>query len=79
MTPFAIARRGMILGPVCALLAPGVAGAAAWPSRAIRMISPLPAGTLPADTMRHFAAGIGARLGQEVVVGNLPGGDGVGR
>jgi tripartite-type tricarboxylate transporter receptor subunit TctC len=77
MTRHTVARRAIFLAPLCALLTPDAAGAVAWPSRPIRMISPLPAGTLPDETMRHFADGLAERLGQKVVVENLPGGDGV--
>lgn len=66
-------RRGVL----AVLLAPGAARAEGWPSRPIRMISPLPAGTVPDITMRLYAEGLGRRLGQPVVVENRPGGEGV--
>ncbi|WP_272910999.1 Bug family tripartite tricarboxylate transporter substrate binding protein, partial [Falsiroseomonas oryziterrae] len=48
-----------------------------WPSRPIRMIAPLPPGSLPDITMRLFADGLARRLGQPVVPDNRPGGEGV--
>jgi len=54
-----------------------VSATEAWPSRPIRMIAPLPAGTLPDITMRLFADGLARRLGQPVVPDNRPGGEGV--
>jgi tripartite-type tricarboxylate transporter receptor subunit TctC len=59
------------------LLAPRPGRAASWPARPIRMISPLPAGTLSDITMRLYAEGLARRLGQPVVVENRPGGDAV--
>lgn len=57
---------------------PLAAGSAeAWPIRPIRMLSPLPAGTLHDVAMRLFAEGLARRLGQPVVVDNRPGGEGV--
>jgi len=54
-----------------------VAAADAWPARPVRMIAPLPAGSLPDTTMRLFAEGLARRLGQPVVTENRPGGEGV--
>jgi tripartite-type tricarboxylate transporter receptor subunit TctC len=48
-----------------------------WPTRPIRMIAPLPPGSLPDITMRIFAEGLTRRLGQPVVPDNRPGGEGV--
>lgn len=60
-----------------ALLAPVPARAEPWPSRPVRMLSPIPAGTVPDATMRLFAEGLSRELGQPVVVDNRPGGEGV--
>ena len=63
------------LGACCLPARPG--RAEAWPIRPIRMLSPLPARTLPDITMRLFAEGLTRRLGQPVVLDNRPGGEGV--
>lgn len=60
-----------------ALLPAGEARAEPWPTRPIRMLSPIPAGTVPDATMRLFAEGLSRELGQTVVVENRPGGEGV--
>ncbi len=70
-------RRTLLSAGVGASLPWAAARAEAWPSRPIRMFSPLPAGTPPDATMRHFAEGLASRLGQPVVVDNRPGGEGV--
>ena len=49
----------------------------AWPTRPIRMIVPTGAGTATDIMARLVANGIGARLGQPVVVENMPGASGL--
>lgn len=62
------------LGATVAL--PG-AVASAYAARPIRMIVPLPAGTQNDMATRVLAAGMGAILGQAIVVENKPGGNGI--
>src|SRR5690242_9721062 len=51
--------------------------ASGWPTRPIRMIVPTGAGTATDIMARLVANGIGAGLGQAVVVENLPGASGL--
>ena len=61
----------------CALLAPLLAWAQAYPSKPIRMIVPFPAGG-PADIFgRGLAQGMSSELGQPVVIENIGGVGGV--
>jgi tripartite-type tricarboxylate transporter receptor subunit TctC len=68
-------RRGLLAA--CLALPAIDAAAEDWPTRPIRMIAPLPPGSLPDITMRLFAEGLARRLGQPVVPDNRPGGEGV--
>ena len=71
-----ITRRGAALG-LAALPAFGASAQQAFPSRALTMIIPFPAGG-PADTFgRPLAKGMSERLGQAVVVDNKSGAAGV--
>jgi tripartite-type tricarboxylate transporter receptor subunit TctC len=62
----------LALGAMLAL-APLVATAQEFPSRVITIIVPYPAGGPTDATARVLAAGLGARLGQQVVVENVSG------
>lgn len=55
------------------LLAPAAWAEADYPSRAIRVIVPLPGGSSPDVIARLWADGLGRRLGQPVVIDNRPG------
>lgn len=55
------------------LLAPAVRAQADYPSRPIRVIVPLPAGTSPDVIARLWADKLSRRLGQPVVIDNRPG------
>src|SRR5580692_3873679 len=70
---------GLILACVVAALAPDARAQSApsWPTRPIRMIVPTGAGTATDIMARLVANGIGARLGQPVVVENMPGASGL--
>lgn len=72
-----LSRRTLLAAGVGVSLPLAGSRAEAWPIRPIRMLSPLPPGTLHDATMRLFAEGLAARLGQPVVVDNRPGGEGV--
>jgi len=70
-------RRTLLAGGLGVSLPLAAGRGEAWPVRPIRMLSPLPPGTLHDATMRLFAEGLASRLGQPVVVDNRPGGEGV--
>src|SRR5215510_14499967 len=62
---------------LCALLAPLLAWAQAYPAKPIRMIVPFPAGG-PADIFgRGLAQGMSSELGQPVIIENIGGVGGV--
>jgi tripartite-type tricarboxylate transporter receptor subunit TctC len=74
MTP-RITRRAAGLAALGALVA-GKARAQAWPSRAIRLVVPFPAGNAGDITARVIGEEISKRLGQPVVVDNRAGASG---
>ncbi|MGY8526215.1 tripartite tricarboxylate transporter substrate binding protein [Paracidovorax citrulli] len=49
----------------------------AWPERPVRLIVPFLAGTSPDITARNLAAELGPKLGQSLVVENIPGAGGI--
>src|ERR1700683_1835178 len=57
--------------------APAARAADAWPSRPIHLIIPFPPGGRNDGVGRGFAAALGERLGQTLVVENRPGAGGV--
>jgi tripartite-type tricarboxylate transporter receptor subunit TctC len=67
------------LTPVFAGIAPAVARAQtpAWPSRPVRVIVPVAAGTATDLTARFFGERLSALWGQAIVVENRPGADGL--
>ncbi len=75
--PTLLSRRTLLAAGAGFSLPMAAARADAWPVRPIRMLSPLPPGTLHDATMRMFAEGLASRLGQPVVVDNRPGGEGL--
>ncbi|CAG9173538.1 tripartite tricarboxylate transporter substrate-binding protein [Cupriavidus pinatubonensis] len=66
---------------VSAMLAPARAAApastAAYPTRPIRLIVPFVAGSSPDNSARMLSSELGARLGQPLVVENMPGAGGI--
>ncbi|MFO1081571.1 MAG: tripartite tricarboxylate transporter substrate binding protein [Reyranellaceae bacterium] len=66
-------RRRLLGGGVAATLLAGKAWAQAFPSRPIRLVVPFPAGGAPDIMARAIAPGMGADLGQPVVIDNKPG------
>jgi tripartite-type tricarboxylate transporter receptor subunit TctC len=59
------------------LLLPGVAGAQAFPSKALRILVPSPAGSSPDIRARQIGGKLSEALGQPVIVENRPGGNGL--
>jgi len=55
----------------------GTGHAQAWPSRPVRLVIPVPAGSAQDNVARLVAAKLSARLGQQVVADNRPGASGV--
>jgi tripartite-type tricarboxylate transporter receptor subunit TctC len=60
-----------------ALLAPGIAGAQAYPSKPLRMIVPSAPGGSPDINSRELANELSKQMGQQVVVENRPGASGM--
>jgi tripartite-type tricarboxylate transporter receptor subunit TctC len=58
-----------------ALLLPGLALAQAWPTKPVRIIVPYPAGGIVDLMARAVGDGLGAKLGQPVIVEPRPGAD----
>src|SRR5262245_11477907 len=66
------------LAAVCIVLpCCGDAGAQSWPSRPVRLIVPTGPGAATDVMARLLADGIGRRLGQPMVVDNMPGASGI--
>lgn len=53
------------------------AGAQAWPTRNVKLVTPQPAGTAIDTGLRMFADRLAKKWGQGVIVENRPGGDGI--
>jgi tripartite-type tricarboxylate transporter receptor subunit TctC len=70
--------RGFAVTVLCALALWSTPSAAEpWPQRTVRIILPLPAGTVTDTAARLFAQSLSTRWGQPVIVENRPGGDGI--
>ncbi|MDP9993878.1 tripartite-type tricarboxylate transporter receptor subunit TctC [Variovorax boronicumulans] len=78
--PFIAMPRRLLLGAAaaCALasLAAPAAAQATWPDRPIKLVVPYPVGGNADTTARLVATQLSARLGQQVLVDNRPGGAG---
>lgn len=75
--PASWARRAMLSGLAAgALLMTAAASAQAYPSKPIKIIVPFAPGGLTDNVIRVFAAKLGERLHQSVVVDNRPGANG---
>ncbi|MGG5812187.1 Bug family tripartite tricarboxylate transporter substrate binding protein [Falsiroseomonas sp. CW058] len=70
-------RRSMLLAGGAFLAPPAIAQTAPWPSRAVRIIVPFPAGAGTDQLARAYAQRLGEMWGQPVVVENRAGGAGV--
>lgn len=74
-------RRTAIALGLALILAPALVSAPAraepWPQRKVRLIVPLPAGTVVDAAARLFAHGLAERWGQTVIVENRQGADGI--
>lgn len=79
-TPFISMPRRLLLGAAAACtlasLAVPAAAQATWPDRPIKLVVPYPAGGNADTTARLVATQLSARLGQQVLVDNRPGGAG---
>jgi len=69
-------RRRPLIAAAAALALPAHAQTGAWPSRPLRLIVPYGAGNVTDVVARLLADDLGTRLGQNVVVENLPGAGG---
>ncbi len=69
-------RRGLIAAAAACALLPGLAAAQAFPSKPITIIVPFAAGGTTDILARIIAQGMGAELGQSVVVDNRAGAGG---
>ena len=67
----ALATLGLLAAPVAAS-----AQAADWPTKAVRILTPFPAGAGPETVTRLLAEKLGKMWGKPVVVENKPGGNG---
>jgi tripartite-type tricarboxylate transporter receptor subunit TctC len=79
---FGVAQRGdrwlaSTLVMMAVALATGIHAAAAWPERAVRLVTTAGAGGGPDAVARALAEGLSKRWGQPVVVENRPGADGI--
>jgi tripartite-type tricarboxylate transporter receptor subunit TctC len=76
-----IDRRSLVLGPASLMLSPALSlaqsGSRSWPSRPVRIVVPVAAGTATDLTARIFGEKLSVRWGQPVIVENKPGADGL--
>ena len=76
MMPFRMNRRSFVAAGAASLLTMRESAAAEWPNRAIRLIVPFAPGGSNDILARVLAVGLGARLGQTVIVENKGGAGG---
>lgn len=77
---FDIARRGALLAVPAALLlalAPATQAQAKWPEKPVKIVLPFGAGGVADVTSRIMADKLGEKLGQRVVIENMPGPGGI--
>jgi tripartite-type tricarboxylate transporter receptor subunit TctC len=67
----------MLMAAATTLLAPGIAGAQAYPSRPLRLLVPSAPGGSPDINARELANELSQQMGQQVVVENRPGASGI--
>ncbi len=72
-----ISRRGFVIGSGSLVLADTASRAQAWPSRPVKIIVPVAAGTATDLTARIFGERLSTRWRQPIVVENKPGADGL--
>jgi tripartite-type tricarboxylate transporter receptor subunit TctC len=60
-----------------AALLPAIAGAQAWPTKAVKVVLPFGPGGVADITTRTIAPKMGEALGQQIVVENMPGAGGI--
>jgi tripartite-type tricarboxylate transporter receptor subunit TctC len=68
-----MANLAFLLIGAALVIAPGFAGSEAYPSRPIRFIVPIAAGSGPDITARLLAPDLSRQMGQQVIVDNRPG------
>src|SRR5665647_759115 len=77
---FELARRGALLAMPAALIlamAPMSAAQAKWPEKPVKIILPFGAGGVADVTARIMADRLSEKLGQRVVIENMPGPGGI--
>ena len=72
-----MAKLSLLVAAGMVLLAPGIAGSQAYPSRPLRLIVPSAPGGSPDINARELANELSKQMGQQVVVENRPGASGI--
>ncbi len=74
---FNLARRAFLLALPAVLMASNVPAQAAWPEKPIKIVLPFGAGGVADVTSRIMAEALSQKLGQRVVIENMPGPGGI--